>query len=147
MSGSAGLWPIGPAAKPANPAPPPTRTSSASTGTILAHGFPCMSTNMAKKNATPSDSALARSSLSTSDTGTLRLIVAAVRAAGQVRLQPGLIRNFLRPSEPIRQVGYEHESGQCSLERHDGASVRRAKADVKMAVALRPFTVTTRCVL
>src|SRR5215813_8188907 len=91
MSGSAGLWPIGPAAKPANPAPPPTRTSSASTGTILAHGFPCMSTNMAKKNATPSDSALARSSASTSDMGAFRLIVAAVLAAGQVRLQPGLI--------------------------------------------------------
>src|SRR5215472_4710755 len=84
MSGSAGLWPIGPAAKPANPAPPPTRTSSASIGTILAHGLPCISTNMAKKNATPSDSALPRSSASRSDMGPLRLIAAAVEAAGQV---------------------------------------------------------------
>src|SRR5215470_17363854 len=90
MSGSAGLWPIGPAANPANPAPPPARTSSASTGTILAHGLPCISTNMAKKNATPSASALARSSPSTSDMGTLRLIVAAVPTACRVALLPGL---------------------------------------------------------
>ena len=69
MSGSAGLWPIGPAAKPAKPAPPPMRTSRASTGTILAQGLPCMSTNMAKKNPTPSDSAFAaRSSMSDMDT-------------------------------------------------------------------------------
>src|SRR5215470_2959068 len=73
MSGSAGLWPIGPAAKPAKPAPPPIRTSSASIGTILAQGLPFMSTNMAKKNSTPSDSALARSSPATSDMGTPRL--------------------------------------------------------------------------
>ena len=57
MSGSAGLWPIGPAANPAKPAPPPVSTSMASIGIILAHGLPCMSTNMAKKNSTPSDSA------------------------------------------------------------------------------------------
>src|SRR4029077_1219403 len=56
MSGSAGLWPIGPAANPAQPAPP-SSTSSAVAGIILAHGLPCMSTNMAKKNSTPSDSA------------------------------------------------------------------------------------------
>ena len=64
---------IGPAAKPAKPAPP-SSTSSAVTGIILAQGFPCMSTNMAKKNSTPSDSARARSSASTSGICTLRSI-------------------------------------------------------------------------
>src|SRR5215469_9185952 len=72
MSGSAGDWPIGPAANPANPAPPPVSTSVASTGIILAHGFPCISTNIAKKNSTPSDSARALSWASASDMGTLR---------------------------------------------------------------------------
>src|SRR5689334_22833859 len=71
MSGSAGDWPIGPAANPANPAPPPVSTSSASTGIIFAQGLPCMSTNMAKKNSTPSDSALDLSWASASDMGTL----------------------------------------------------------------------------
>ena len=72
MSGSAGLCPIGPAANPAKPAPPPVSTSTASTGIILAHGLPCMSTNMAKKNRTPSDSARSRSWASASDMCTLR---------------------------------------------------------------------------
>ena len=54
MSGDDGVWPIGPAAKPANPAPSANRPSMAETGTILAQGLPCMSTNMAKRNSTPS---------------------------------------------------------------------------------------------
>ena len=72
MSGSAGLCPIGPAAKPAKPAPPPVRTSTASTGIILAHGLPCMSTNMAKKNWTPSASARVLIWASASGMSTLR---------------------------------------------------------------------------
>ena len=47
MSGSAGVWLMGPAAKPANPAPTSRRSSMALTGTSLAHGLPCISTNMA----------------------------------------------------------------------------------------------------
>src|ERR1700733_10822812 len=54
MSGDDGVCPIGPAAKPANPAPAASRPSMAETGTILAQGLPCMSTNMAKRNSTPS---------------------------------------------------------------------------------------------
>src|ERR1700685_3840876 len=54
MSGEEGVWPMGPAAKPANPAPSGESPSMAETGTILAHGLPCMSTNMAKRNSTPS---------------------------------------------------------------------------------------------
>ena len=50
MSGSAGLWPIGPTAKPAKPAPP-TTTSIAEDGTSLAQGRPCMSTNIVRKNS------------------------------------------------------------------------------------------------
>src|SRR6266700_877949 len=117
MSGSAGLWPIGPAAKPAKPAPPPIRTSSASTGTILAHGLPCMSTNMAKKNSTPSDSAFARSSPSTSDMCTLRRIHCGRRPADagrggcyQVLLRrtgsdsPGLLRALPEDSTRVDDV-------------------------------------------
>ena len=58
---------MGPAAKPAKPGPTDNRTSSASTGTSLAQGLPCMSTNMAKKNSTPSCFAFDLSSSSTSD--------------------------------------------------------------------------------
>ena len=47
MSGLDGSWPMGPAANPANPAPSAMSPSSASTGTSLAHGLPCISTNMA----------------------------------------------------------------------------------------------------
>ena len=54
MSGDEGVWPMGPAAKPAKPAPSASRPSMAETGTILAQGLPCMSTNMAKRNSTPS---------------------------------------------------------------------------------------------
>ena len=58
MSGDAGVCPIGPAAKPANPAPSLTRPSKFDIGTSLADGFACMSTNCAKKNSIPSSSAL-----------------------------------------------------------------------------------------
>src|SRR5579863_10270058 len=54
ISGDEGDWPIGPAANPAKPAPSAMRLSMAETGTILAHGLPCRSTNMAKRNSTPS---------------------------------------------------------------------------------------------
>src|SRR5579862_5377914 len=72
MSGSAGDWPSGPAAKPAKPAPPATNPSAAEAGTSLAHGLPCMSTNMARMNSTPSRrTASTRSSVVTGtvDTG------------------------------------------------------------------------------
>ena len=54
MSGEEGDCPRAPAANPANPAPSATSPSMAETGTILAHGLPCRSTNMAKRNSTPS---------------------------------------------------------------------------------------------
>src|SRR5271154_4415971 len=54
MSGDDGVWPIEPAANPANPAPSDISPSMAETGTILAHGLPCKSTNIAKRNSTPS---------------------------------------------------------------------------------------------
>ena len=57
MSGDAGDWPIGPAAKPANPTPSVIRSSNEDAGTNLAQGLPCMSTNIAKKNSIPSASA------------------------------------------------------------------------------------------
>ena len=47
----------GPLARPRtrrNRPRPPMSPSIAVTGTILAHGLPCMSTNMAKRNSTPS---------------------------------------------------------------------------------------------
>ena len=47
MSGLEGSWPIGPAANPAKPAPSLISPSRALTGTSLAHGFPCISVNMA----------------------------------------------------------------------------------------------------
>src|ERR1700723_3413560 len=62
MSGDDGVWPMGPAANPANPAPSAKRPSMAETGTILAHGLPCMSTNMAKRNSTSSRVVAATSS-------------------------------------------------------------------------------------
>ncbi len=61
-SGDAGVWPIGPAAKPANPAPSSIIPSKFDIGTSFAFGLPCMSTNCAKKNSIPSASARARSS-------------------------------------------------------------------------------------
>jgi DNA-binding SARP family transcriptional activator len=64
------------------PAPPPVSTSTASTGIILAHGLPCMSTNMAKKNRTPSDSARSRSWAPASDMCTLRKVVAIAPWSG-----------------------------------------------------------------
>src|SRR5580658_4013838 len=64
MSGEDGVWPIGPAANPAKPAPSARSPSMAEAGTILAHGLPCMSTNMANRNSTPSRATAAtRSSL------------------------------------------------------------------------------------
>src|SRR5690242_7340800 len=53
MSGSLGIWPISPAAKPANPAPSVARSSRFAAGTSFALGRPYMSTNCAKKNSTP----------------------------------------------------------------------------------------------
>ena len=47
MSGSAGVCPMGPAANPANPAPSVISPSRLLTGTSLAQGLPCISTNMA----------------------------------------------------------------------------------------------------
>src|SRR6185437_268874 len=60
MSGDASVWPIGPAANPANPAPSVTSPSQFSIGTSLADGFAFMSTNWAKKNLMPSSSAFLR---------------------------------------------------------------------------------------
>src|ERR1051326_4003291 len=57
MSGDAGVWPIGPAANPAKPAPSLTRPSKLDMGTSFADGFAFMSTNWAKKNSIPSSSA------------------------------------------------------------------------------------------
>ncbi len=62
MSGEAGVWPIGPAAKPANPAPSSSRSSMAWTGISLAFGLPCISTNWARKNSIPSSFARLRTS-------------------------------------------------------------------------------------
>ena len=62
MSGEAGVWPIGPAAKPANPAPSSSRSSIAWTGISLAFGLPCISTNCARKNSIPSSFARLRTS-------------------------------------------------------------------------------------
>jgi hypothetical protein len=45
MSGEAGDWPIGPAAKPAKPAPSDTSPSKFDIGTSFADGFAFMSTN------------------------------------------------------------------------------------------------------
>ena len=45
MSGEAGVCPIGPAAKPAKPAPSLTRPSQFSIGTSFADGFAFISTN------------------------------------------------------------------------------------------------------
>src|SRR3954447_22701464 len=53
MSGSLGIWPISPAAKPAKPAPSCTRSSRLPAGMSFALGRPYMSTNCAKKNSTP----------------------------------------------------------------------------------------------
>ena len=62
MSGEAGVWPIGPAAKPAKPAPSSSRSSIACTGISLAFGLPCISTNCARKNWIPSSFARLRTS-------------------------------------------------------------------------------------
>ena len=61
-SGDAGVWPIGPAANPANPAPSSIIESKFWIGTSFAFGLPCMSTNCAKKNSMPSSCARWRSS-------------------------------------------------------------------------------------
>src|SRR6185312_12513347 len=57
MSGDAGVWPIGPAANPAKPAPSLTSPSKFDMGTSFADGLAFMSTNWAKKNSIPSSSA------------------------------------------------------------------------------------------
>ena len=60
MSGSAGTWPISPAAKPAKPAPSLARSSRHAAGISFALGRAYMSTNCAKKNSMPRSSACAR---------------------------------------------------------------------------------------
>src|SRR3990170_600585 len=64
MSGSAGVWPISPAAKPAKPAPFSTKSSRFQAGISFALGRACMSTNCAKKNSIPSSSERVRISSS-----------------------------------------------------------------------------------
>src|SRR3954465_43814 len=53
MSGEFGVWPMSPAAKPANPAPSVRRSSKCDAGTSFAFGLPCMSTNCANRNSMP----------------------------------------------------------------------------------------------
>ena len=53
ISGSAGTWPISPAAKPAKPAPSVARSSRYAAGISFALGRAYMSTNWAKKNSMP----------------------------------------------------------------------------------------------
>ena len=57
MSGDAGVWPIGPAANPAKPAPSDTILSQFVIGTSFADGLAFISTNCAKTNSIPSASA------------------------------------------------------------------------------------------
>ncbi len=57
-----GVCPIGPAAKPAKPAPSSSRSSIACTGISLAFGLPFISTNCARKNSIPSAFARLRTS-------------------------------------------------------------------------------------
>ncbi len=78
MSGDDGVWPIGPAAKPANPAPSESSPSTAETGTILAQGLPCMSTNMAKRKSTPSRSVASLSSAAVVGVGPVPVSVLTV---------------------------------------------------------------------
>src|SRR4051812_30742529 len=65
-SGSLGLWPISPAANPANPAPSSISPSRWVAGTSFAFGLPCMSTNCANRNSTPLSSMYLRTSSSDS---------------------------------------------------------------------------------
>src|SRR5262249_44210886 len=102
---------------------------SASIGTILAQGLPFMSTNMAKKNSTPSDSALARSSPATSDMGTSRLTrggcwLAAGRDAGSADDSQGGSPNL--PGAALAAPD-THERGRCSPGCNDAESVGRAR--------------------
>ena len=90
MSGDDGTWPIGPAAKPANPAPSASRPSMAETGTILAQGLPCMSTNMAKRNSTPSRRVASVSS-------SAFVIEVASRSSVLVRTITSAVRSFVAP--------------------------------------------------
>ena len=76
MSGEAGVWPIGPAANPAKPAPSVTRLSQLVIGTSLADGLAFMSTNCANTNSIPSFSACLR----TSPAGGLSDTVAILRS-------------------------------------------------------------------
>src|SRR5579871_3012391 len=82
MSGEAGVWPIGPAANPAKPAPSLTMPSKFDIGTSLADGLACMSTNWAKKNSIPSASACRR----TCSASAVRFSVAT--AIAHLRLDP-----------------------------------------------------------
>src|SRR5215469_12838195 len=130
MSGSAGDWPIGPAANPANPAPPPVSTSVASTGIILAHGLPCISTNIAKKNSTPSDSARALSWASASDMA--RSVVEVAVSQAPARRGSALRFSPNAAAAPQTPVTARKQSGQCLLLRHDRERVRPARLLGKM---------------
>ena len=87
MSGDDGVWPMGPAANPANPAPSAISPSMAETGTILAQGLPCMSTNMAKRNSTPSRSiaSLSSSAVVGGGLGPVDVLTVAVHLLALVR--------------------------------------------------------------
>ncbi len=56
----------------------------AETGTILAQGLPCMSTNMAKRNSTPSRSVAAMRSAALSIEDSSRLSVVVMRMSPAV---------------------------------------------------------------
>ena len=101
MSGDEGVWPMGPAANPAKPAPSASRPSMAETGTILAQGLPCMSTNMAKRNSTPSRSRRRRQLRRVRDRGASRssVLVSAIASRCRVRRCRGLPVNDVAPWE------------------------------------------------
>ena len=61
-SGLSGVWPMSPAAKPANPAPSASSPSSCWDGISFALGFACMSTNCANRNSIPSSATARRTS-------------------------------------------------------------------------------------
>src|SRR4051794_5327540 len=117
-SGSLGRWPTLPAANPANPAPFSNRSSRCATGTSFALGFPCMSTNCAKRNSTPVSRTYARTSSRSVGSGAApeAVMVAPVSVADDdmkllskaaerriVQLENGLLR-IKRPATPRNNV-------------------------------------------